>query len=48
MHTVDLEKWRGKRDPEVLDPSSIQFRAQPIDRASCAGCMFQSLLMKHY
>jgi hypothetical protein len=38
MRTVDIEKWRGRRDTEALDPQAIQFRAEP--RKGCAGCLF--------
>jgi hypothetical protein len=38
MRTVDIEKWRGRRDPDVLDPRAMQFRAEP--RKGCAGCLF--------
>lgn len=32
----------GRRDPVPLDPASIQFRAQPVPRQTCAGCLFDS------
>lgn len=38
MKNVNLERWRGKRDPEVLDPASIAFTSRPA--RSCKGCMF--------
>lgn len=38
MRTIDLEKWRGHRDPTPLDPATMLFRAQRAD--SCRGCIF--------
>lgn len=40
MKTINLEKWRGKRDPDAIDPSNIEFRAI-TGRTSCAGCVFE-------
>jgi hypothetical protein len=39
MRTIDLEKWRGRRDPIPLDPTAIAFRAKPA-KGVCKGCMF--------
>jgi hypothetical protein len=39
MRTIDLEKWRGRRDPIPLDPTVITFRAKPA-KGACKGCMF--------
>lgn len=39
MKTIDLEKWRGKRDEEELDPTKIEFYASQSPK-SCAGCVF--------
>lgn len=39
MKTIDLERWRGRRDAEELDPAVIEFRAQHSPK-SCAGCLF--------
>lgn len=39
MRTIDLEKWRGKRDPVPLDPAAMTFRAQPATH-DCRGCAF--------
>lgn len=38
MRTIDIESWRGPRDPVPLDPSTMCFRAQRAD--SCRGCLF--------
>lgn len=38
MRTIDLEKWRGHRDPTPLDPATMLFRAQRAE--SCRGCIF--------
>lgn len=40
MRSVNLEKWRGKRDPVALDPAGIEFKAI-TGRRGCAGCMFE-------
>jgi hypothetical protein len=39
MKTINLEKWRGKRDEVAIDPSTVEFAA--VKRASCAGCAFE-------
>lgn len=37
---VNLEKWRGKRDPVELDPTSIEFMAR--QGTKCGACAFNS------
>lgn len=39
MRNVNLEKWRGKRDPVAIDPANIEFKAI-TGRKGCAGCVF--------
>lgn len=38
MGNVNLERWRGKRDPEAVDPAAIQFTTRPA--RSCKNCLF--------
>lgn len=40
MQTIDLEKWRGERDPVVLDPRAIEFKVRAAPPMSCKGCLF--------
>jgi hypothetical protein len=39
VRSVNLEKWRGKRDAEAIDPAQVEFAA--LKRASCTGCAFE-------
>lgn len=39
MKTINLEKWRGKREEVALDPAAIEFA--PQKRHSCSGCCFE-------
>jgi hypothetical protein len=38
MRIIDIELWRGKRDPEPLEPSAMAFVAEP--GKSYHGCLF--------
>jgi hypothetical protein len=40
MRNVNLEKWRGKRDPVALNPESMAYRDQPAPARRCTGCIF--------
>jgi hypothetical protein len=42
MRNVNLERWRGKRDPVALDPAAMVYEAQPAGRGKdkCKGCIF--------
>lgn len=40
MRTISLEKFRGRRDAEVLDPAAMTFRAVPA-KHECRGCAFE-------
>ena len=41
MRNVNLERWRGPRDKDILDPAAIEFRAQKRSGCSCRGCLFE-------
>lgn len=38
MALQSLERFRGKRDSEALDPAKLQFEAKPGKK--CKGCLF--------
>jgi hypothetical protein len=38
MRNVNLEKWRGKRDPVRLDPTALEFQARRGGK--CDACAF--------
>lgn len=40
MANVNLEKWRGKRDPQTLEPETMAF----VSKAGrlCKGCLFNN------
>lgn len=39
MHLVKLDKWRGHRDEQELEPEAMQFTERAATR-NCAGCVF--------
>lgn len=39
MQTVDLDRWRGRRDEEVMEPEGMAYRDQAATRG-CRGCVF--------
>lgn len=39
MHLVKLDKWRGRRDEQELDPESMQFTERAAV-SKCRGCLF--------
>lgn len=40
MRNVNLEKWRGRRDPVALDPEKMSYRDQVAPAKRCKGCVF--------
>lgn len=43
MKTVNLERWRGRRDAVEADPAAIEFSARPArGKQSCSGCHFEN------
>lgn len=42
MKTVDIERWRGRRDAVALEPEMMAYREQaaPAKGSKCRGCIF--------
>lgn len=40
MRNVNLEKWRGKRDPVRLAPTALEFKAR--QGRQCGACAFNA------
>lgn len=41
MRNVNLERWRGRRDTEVLEPERMDYVERPA-RRTCRGCCFEA------
>lgn len=39
MHLVKLDKWRGRRDEQELEPEAMQFTERAAV-SKCRGCLF--------